>query len=464
MRTVCSLGPVRGKTGKYGLCFLGVPYGKARRFQPAMPCDPWIGERDCTHFGPFAFETDEKENEWQTHGEDCLNLNIFTPSCEGSRPVLVNLHGGAFQNGAADRVEPFSGEFVYVDVNYRLGVWGFLQIGASSGNNGIGDQILALQWIQREIACFGGDPRRVTVMGLSAGAKSIGALLAAPAARVLFSQAILSSGGTQSIRSRKTAGHIAREFFRFAGCESDPSVLFTMKNEDLLRAQRQMCAGRNSTCLFGPVADGVIIPENWEDELYTGREWQGRILIGSNRYELFADEAPRLQDQCRDLYGDNTPLAWRAADALLTGKQPDEAAVRTAWHRVHTDFMYRYYTDLLAGKLGKFLPVWNYSFDFLPATHGFDHGVLFDDCADFPAEKRADFEKMRDILRQIYISFTLGETPSAEGMPVWTMYRAPEYAKMHLDIPCRMESHPQGDSLQGFPPCVIVREEEEESV
>ena len=245
MRTVCSLGPVRGKTGKYGLCFLGVPYGKARRFQPAMPCDPWTGERDCTHFGPFAFETDEKENEWQTHGEDCLNLNIFTPSCEGSRPVLVNLHGGAFQNGAADRVEPFSGEFVYVDVNYRLGVWGFLQIGASSGNNGIGDQILALQWIQREIACFGGDPRRVTVMGLSAGAKSIGALLAAPAARVLFSQAILSSGGTQSIRSRKTAGHIAREFFRFAGCESDPSVLFTMKNEDLLRAQDATCDTMN---------------------------------------------------------------------------------------------------------------------------------------------------------------------------------------------------------------------------
>lgn len=292
MRTVCSLGPVRGKTGKYGLCFLGVPYGKARRFQPAVPCDPWTEERDCTHFGPFAFETDEKENEWQTHGEDCLNLNIFTPSCEGSRPVLVNLHGGAFQNGAADRAEPFSGEFVYVDVNYRLGVWGFLQIGASSGNNGIGDQILALQWIQREIACFGGDPRRVTVMGLSAGAKSIGALLAAPTARVLFSQAILSSGGTQSIRSRKTAGHIAREFFRFAGCESDPSVLFTMKNEDLLRAQRRMCAGRNSTCLFGPVADGAIIPENWEDELYTGRGWQGRILIGSNRYELFADESP----------------------------------------------------------------------------------------------------------------------------------------------------------------------------
>lgn len=148
----------------------------------------------------------------------------------------------------------------------------------------------------------------------------------------------------------------------------------------------------------------------------------------------------------------------------MAGEHPDDAAVRAAWHRVHTDFMYRYYTDLLAGKLGDFLPVWNYSFDFLPATHGFDHGVLFDDCADFPTEKRVDFEKMRDILRQIYVSFTLGETPSAAGIPVWTMYRAPEYAKMHLDFPCRMESHPQGDSLQGFPPCVIVREEEEESV
>ena len=79
MRTVCSLGPVRGKTGKYGLCFLGVPYGKARRFQPAMPCDPWIGERDCTHFGPFAFETDEKENLKTFLYEHCFYTNPSLP-------------------------------------------------------------------------------------------------------------------------------------------------------------------------------------------------------------------------------------------------------------------------------------------------------------------------------------------------------------------------------------------------
>lgn len=462
MQAMCSFGPVKGFETNGMECFLGIPYGKAERFQPPKPCDPWEEEKDCTHFGKFAIETDEKENEWQIHSEDCLNLNVFTPSCQGKYPVVVNLHGGAFQNGAADRTAPFSRDVVFVDVNYRLGVWGFLQMPGlpSSGNNGLLDQILALHWVKNEIAAFGGDPQRITVMGLSAGAKSVGALLAAPGARDTFSQAILSSGATQSIRSVRTAESVAREFFRFAGCEQDPNALLTMQATDLLKAQRAMCMGRNSTCLFGPVADGIVIPENWDDSLFSGHGWKGRLLIGSNRREMMEDGNPDPASMAEDLYGDNAVWAKKAVEEECAGRHLEKDQERLLWLDVHSDFMYRLHADRLAEKMSVFCPVWSYSFEFAPATHAYDHTVLFGDETNLEPLKQADFDKMHERLCGMYQSFLYGETPAGPDIPAWPLCRAPEFYKMRLNTVCQAQPCPQGDSRRNFPDCVLVREQE----
>ena len=143
-------------------------------------------------------------------GEDCLYLNIWTPakSADDRLPVMVWIHGGGFDHGTG-AASGYDGEnlaskgAVVVTINYRVGVFGFLALPEltaesphhASGNYGLLDQIAALEWVQRNIAAFGGDPTRVTIFGESAGAESVSVLMASPLARGLFTRAIAESGG-----------------------------------------------------------------------------------------------------------------------------------------------------------------------------------------------------------------------------------------------------------------------------
>jgi para-nitrobenzyl esterase len=199
-------GVLAGIRGARGVEFLGVPYGRAERFAPPAPAARWGGVRDATQFGPAAPQPDRPAARF-THGAmpatsegDCLNLNVFTPSLEGDRPVMVWLHGGGFAIGHAG-ASLYHGaglaagaDAVVVTVNYRLGSLGWLCHSALGGGNwGLLDQIAALEWVRENIAGFGGDPGRVTLAGQSAGALCAIDLLAAPAARGLFRRAIVQS-------------------------------------------------------------------------------------------------------------------------------------------------------------------------------------------------------------------------------------------------------------------------------
>ncbi len=194
-----------GVRGADGFEFLGMPYARAERFAPPVPAMPWSDLRDATRYGLAAPQPDRAAARF-THGpipatgEDCLNLNVFAPSLEGDRPVMVWLHGGGFAIGHAGASLYHGGRLaakadaVVVTVNYRLGSLGWLcHSGLGGGNWGLRDQIAALSWVRENIAAFGGDPTRVTVAGQSAGALSAIDLLAAPAARGLFQRAILQS-------------------------------------------------------------------------------------------------------------------------------------------------------------------------------------------------------------------------------------------------------------------------------
>src|SRR6185312_11253084 len=154
--------------------------------------------------------------------EDCLYLNVWTQSPQGKRPVMVWIHGGAFVTGAGSlgtyngRLLAARGDVVVVTINYRLGALGFLNLHDASsgklpgsGSEGLSDQVMALRWVQDNIAAFGGDPDNVTVFGESAGAMSIGALLAMPSARGLFHRAILQSGAAHIGRARDASAEIA---------------------------------------------------------------------------------------------------------------------------------------------------------------------------------------------------------------------------------------------------------------
>lgn len=207
-----ALGGVRGAWRDGIASFRGVPYAAAptgpRRFAAAEPVAAWGDMRDATQHGPIAPQAPSRLRAAmgdfaRPQDEDCLTLTICTPIPDAkARPVLVWLHGGAWISGAGSldwydgsRLAR-EGDIVFVGVNYRLGALGWLQRpGMIDVEAGTSDMIAALRWVHDHIAAFGGDPRRVTVMGQSAGATSIGGMLMLPEARALFHRVIMQSAG-----------------------------------------------------------------------------------------------------------------------------------------------------------------------------------------------------------------------------------------------------------------------------
>jgi para-nitrobenzyl esterase len=193
-------GRVRGKAG----AFRGIPYATAERFELPIPPKPWTGVRDALEPGPAAPQPPSRLEHALgpmplPQSEDCLSLNVFTPSVTGSRPVLVWIHGGGFSSGSGGQVW-YTGtrlardaDAVVVTVNYRLGALGFLAGEGVPANLGIADQFAALDWVHRTIAAFGGNPAEITLGGQSAGAQSALALWSAPRARGLVRRIALQS-------------------------------------------------------------------------------------------------------------------------------------------------------------------------------------------------------------------------------------------------------------------------------
>lgn len=217
-----SIGKIQGIEKDHSYAFLGIPYGKAKRFCYGEPIDS-LGDFDATSFGPACvqkrcyyahLENPERMFYYREfrkgidfcYSEDCLNLNIYTPKEAGTYPVIVFIHGGGFDSGANSE-SPFDGDalanrgVITVFIQYRVGVFGYFthedltKEWGHEGNFGLDDQAVALRWVKSHIQDFGGDPTRVTVMGQSAGAMSIQAMLLSPRCKGLFSQAVMMSGG-----------------------------------------------------------------------------------------------------------------------------------------------------------------------------------------------------------------------------------------------------------------------------
>ena len=192
-----------------GIPFAAPPVG-TRRWRPPEPAESWDGIREATRFGADCPQELRPGSRAGRIDEDCLTLNIWTPAraADEALPVMVWFYGGSFVFGSASDIR-FDGEafarkgVVLVTAAYRVGLFGFLahpgltreSPHGASGNYGLLDQIAALGWVQRNIAAFGGDPRRVTAFGVSAGSASIAMLLTAPLAAGLFQRAILESPG-----------------------------------------------------------------------------------------------------------------------------------------------------------------------------------------------------------------------------------------------------------------------------
>ena len=311
-------GPVRGVTKNGVSRFFGIPYAAApsgdRRFAVPEPHEPW-SLWDGTKKGPSApFQLADFDaldlaplvgSGWDK-GEDYLNLNIWAPANNaGDLPVMVWVHGGGWVGGSAmapvqDGTSFAHDGVILVSITYRLGVDGFLPIPDAPLNLGLRDTIAALQWVQDNIAAFGGAPKNVTVFGESAGAMSIGNLVPSPLAKGLFRRAIIQSGHGSIVRTQAVMERVTRKMAKLLGVAptlegfrsvsiqrgldaldkiSKPTALLNMRGED----------GRDpafGVSRFTPIVGDDVIPIKPLEALAQGAGAEVDILIGTNSEEM----------------------------------------------------------------------------------------------------------------------------------------------------------------------------------
>ncbi|WP_225839967.1 carboxylesterase/lipase family protein [Streptomyces sp. NK08204] len=364
--TVCITrqGAVRGSLSADGVAsFLGIPYAAPPfgelRFRPPAPPEPWTGVRDALSYGPtpprapYPPPFDALVPEDVRPGEDCLNLNIWTPAPEpgAGLPVMVWVHGGAFQNGSGSTSGYDGGAFardgvVCVTFDYRLGTDGFLHLPGAPDNRGLLDQVAALRWVRENIAAFGGDPDQVTVFGESAGAMSIGQLLLLDEARGLFRRAILQSGACHHFLPPATATRIAAHLAAKLGIEPTSDAFAEVPLAALIPAQGELRTELNTRpdpALWGEAVLNIMPFEPVKPDLsLPGPDLGVELLIGSTReeYRFFLVPTKRMDAVSEDrlhamaaAYGLDPDQALPVYRATRPTATPGEllAALATDW-------------------------------------------------------------------------------------------------------------------------------------
>jgi para-nitrobenzyl esterase len=307
-------GPIRGKIEDGVPAFLGIPYaspplGKLR-WRPPQAVLPWKDVRNSMDFGPSCPQPGGQDN--NKFNEDCLYLNVWTTAKPKDKklPVMVWIHGGAFNFGSASQPE-YRGRnlaqkgVVVVTANYRLGPLGFFvhpqlvdeSSHDTSGNYGLLDQIAALQWVQKNIAAFGGDPDLVTIFGQSAGSRSVSLLMISPLSAGLFQRAIAQSGGpiigSEYLNpvfngNMANVSNMGRKLTAKLGCDQARDVLAAMRAKS---AQEIVAAADCRTGLFdeglffAPVFDGWVLPGNPLAAYEGGKQHDVPMILGSTSNE-----------------------------------------------------------------------------------------------------------------------------------------------------------------------------------
>ena len=484
-------GKVRGERHGEVAIWKGIPYAAppvgALRFRPPQPAAAWSGVRDATHFGTVAAQSRDPRiailsgiGDKVASGEDCLFVNVFAPLDDADQravphPVMVWIHGGAFVMGSGSTPlyhgTPFAHRgIVVVTLNYRLGIPGLLYLGDlapgyDDGNCGLLDQVAALRWVQDNIAAFGGDPGCVTIMGESAGAISIGTLLAMPAARGLFHRAILESGAPSlGPPTRADATALARSVIDQLGVGA--AELADVPIDRLIAVQEAI--GRSGgLAAFAPYVDGVTVPQLPIDLIRAGSAAGIPLLLGTNRDEWTLFEV---------LLGEVTVEAFEAplrarlgplVDQLLEVYRAGHAdhSLKRAWVDIVGEFVFRIPAIQLAeaqSALGT--SVHMYRFDWkspafggrLGAAHALELPFVWNRL-DLPmspillGDKLHQLQNLATAMHATWVQFICTGDPNGGGLPDWPRYNTERRTTLIIDRESYVAEDPAGTARKLWP-------------
>lgn len=461
--------------------YLGVPFAAppvgALRWRAPQAVVPWQGVRQARDFSAACAQTAV----WVTNpkSEDCLYLNIWAPETAAKLPVIVWIHGGGYYGGTAAQAGFDGGNLakhgaIVVTLNYRLGIFGFFahpELSAespdrASGNQGLLDQIAALRWVKSNIAAFGGDPDRVTVMGESAGGASVGALVVSPLAKGLFHRAIAQSGyapvplhagdATQLDRGGAEARGLA--FARGLGAR-DLARLRAMSVEAL---QKPAWSPR-------AIVDGHVLREDLTTTYRRHRQNDVPLLVGWNAEEG-KDLAPEILGT-----GEFTAARHRELVTKLLGYAPSNALM--ARYPGATDARAKasivqltndwwgwgsMYWAKLQARHGR-AKSYAYFFAHQPAEpaspcgygcgagHGAEIPYVFDNLDKDGRAWREPDRQLAGRLARTWVHFAATGSPEGKGVPAWPAYDGGNASVMRIGDQTRLKRHPLPD-FSVFPP------------
>lgn len=487
-RIFTAAGVIEGERGSDGLgVFRGVRFAEApigsRRWRNPEPVAPFSGVVATRQFGPNCFQIGSEflvdTSLTQNLSEDCLTLNVWTPTANASAnlPVMVWIHGGGNNTGAGSQAS-FDGadlarqeNVVVVTINYRLGPMGYLAhrlLNAetptgTSGNFGLRDQILALGWVESNIARFGGNPGLVTMFGESAGGVNVCNLIASPLASGLFDRAIMQSGscrnslqllsGTTPLEPQSAIA-LGDRAAGLLGCANVTDVLACMRAVPVAQIYQLLApatgefpvSGVQTTTadVYGPIVDGTVLPQTPAARILTGAHNVVPVLLGSNNNEaglfrsaniVLAGTVNAYQASVARLFGANAPRVLAAYPAST------DAQALPAFERLFTDLNFTCVTRAAARAFGGFAgPVWLYEFNRFPpalqnlgAFHGLEIGYVFGTFN--PQTFQAADTTLSNAMQGYWAQFARAGNPNGGGRANWPAFTNAGDANVTLASP-----------------------------
>jgi len=478
-------GKIRGTLVEDIKVFKGIPYGGstagANRFMPPVKPMKWTSVRDTIAYGPTAPQTvgtGGGRAGAPSEDEDCLRLNVFTPSVSGGkRPVMVWLHGGGFSTGSGSSPindgtsMAHTSDVVVVTINHRLNVLGSTYLGevvgpdfALSGSVGILDIVAALQWVRENIAHFGGDPNLVTIFGQSGGGRKVATLMSMPSAKGLFHRGIIESGAVLRLTTPEDAIHTTELLLAELGLKANQArELQQIPVARLLAAnaavQQKITLREPGMTANSPMVDGKALPSHPWDPVAPALSANIPLLIGWARTEETLYDRPTAEKLALDEAG----LKKRAADRV--GGDPDRVieAFRKAhpdatpwdlWILLATDHPRGAYTRELAKRKAAQggAPAYVYRFDWetpeggghMRSPHTVEIPFVFNNIkiAGPLISKMPEAYALSERVSPSWVAFARTGNPNTSKLPKWSAYSAQSRDTMLFNNESPVEGDP----------------------